>query len=332
MLFCYIGWHLGYDGLILVGEVVIPDWLNVLIGSILCLVQLSLVGSYILNYYSFKILKFTIPLIIVADISCLFLGFGLVSGPIATLYFIIIGILKKDTKRSLLRALVITVLTIGYQAVAVFLKTGKLDFNYQMPVYTALMFSIDMILLTLLIWMIGGAQNVSKLEFLVFPGRIRDERISSESSKASPQVIDGVQVSKFEQWLMGAVLIVVQVLQWMFILWICSFDNPFLDVLVMTTSFICHSMIIAKRKHLKPIILCTLAATAMFYVAARFTISFQYSQFFSIVIGLVLVYMVYRIGYYFEMKAKTKARAEIKRIEALEVQIAKAWEQLDRLS
>jgi ABC-type iron transport system FetAB permease component len=113
--------------------------------------------------------------------------------------------------------------------------------------------------------------------------------------------------------MMRAVIAVVQVLQWGFILFICSLDNYFLDVLVMTVSFICHGMIISKRKHLKPILLCTAVATEMFYLGAKITVSFRYSQFFPVLIGLLLVYAVYRIGHRYEKKIEDVRKEAIRR-------------------
>jgi len=212
-------------------------------------------------------------------------------------------------------------------------------------VYTALMFSIDAILVLLLVWAYGGVKHVRRVEFLVFPRRTRDGQqrlriIESETSdsKQIPQAattdvdINRSSVTSFEKWLMKAFILSIQILQWIFILWVCSLDNLFLEGLVMTTSFICHGMIISRRNHLKPVVLCTLAATAMFYTAARFSISFQYSQFIHIIIGLILSYTLYLVAIQFEKNAKKELKSELERIKKLESRVDNAWKELERLS
>jgi len=345
LLFSYIGWHLGYEGFIIVGDVNVPDWLNRSISAGLLFINLSLVGSFIIGEYSVKIFKFIIPLIILSVLNSIFFMPGLISGPVATIYFVVIGVLRKTSRESLVRAVIITGITVIYQILAMSMRTGSISLNpTYFSIYTALMLSIDMILVILLIWAYGGVKYVRRMEFLVYPGRTRDERsmfriVESEAKSSEPvsekqasSVNVGGGVTKFERLLFGVFIIVVQVAQWMFILWVCSRDNLFLEALVMTTSFICHGMIISKRKHLKPIILCTLGATAMFHFAARFSISFHHSQFFPIIIGLILVYTLYRVSHEFEKTAKKKLEHEQERINKLKSRVDNAWRELERLS
>jgi len=235
----------------------------------------------------------------------------------------------------------IELIIVGHQLVVSRITQTPLYIETSM--FVRMRLSIDSLLLVGLIFCIGGViyegRRSSKkdhhrrrgtLESLVFPGRTYETR--AEINDEDPTVERFVLLDKFERYLFGAVIIGVQVAQWMFILWICSRDNLFLEALVMTTSFICHGMIISKRKHLKPISLCTLAATAMFYTAARFSIPFQYSQFFHIIIGLILVYTLYRVSHEFEKTAKKKLESEQKRINKLESRIDDAWRELERLS
>lgn len=334
VLFCYIGWHLGYDGLIIAGEIVLPEPVIYTICKILVFINLTIVGSFVMNEYTRKIIFYTVPLVILTGVFDSLNLETIGSGPLQVVYFLILVLITKKTtfKGALLRTLIMNVIIIGYQMVAIIFKTGQLTFNYALPFYTGLMFSIDMIILLLLVWSIGGVKNERKLERLVFPGRVFDEKTRDESHQRDSESSLDVPVGAFEQWVMRSVIGAVQILQWGFILWICSLDNMFLDAFVMTTSFICHGMVISKRKHLKPIILCTLAATAMFYFAARFTISFRYSQFFPILVGLILVYTMYRISYEFEKAEQEKLKKELERIKKLESQLDEAWKQIDRLS
>lgn len=328
ILFCYIGWHLGYEGFILVGDIELPFWLQNVISFVLLLVNLSLQGGFTLKEYSWKILKYSLPLTTITAIGVLVFNLPgeIFSGFMPLIVFFVFSILR-DRKLWWRSWFVNAVILVHQWAVSNFTQT---PLTYEVSVYTILRLSIDAILLLLLFYSIGGARHHA-LEQLVFPGRRRAQRSRHGSGQADTQSTDDVPVGKFEKWVMRSVIAVVQVIQWMFILWVCSLDNLFLDALVMTTSFICHGMIIKQRQHLKPIILCTLAATAMFYFAARFTISFQYSQFFPIVIGLALVYTVYRISYQIESKAIKEAEESLERVKALETKIDQVWDRLDEI-
>lgn len=331
ILFSYIGWHLGYDGLILVGEVNLSWQVMYLINKALLAINFVFYGGFILQELSMKAVYYMIPALILS-IICDLVGVVLLgTGPIPTIYFIFVALflLKKKGKPTIIRSFIAVTVSILYQIVAVIFKTGELTLNYAIPQFTRLMFSIDMILILLLLFLVGGVKDGWWLERLVFTGRRRDERSCNDCNQDDEEDPSNVPVDKFERWVMRSVIGAVQVLQWLIILWVCSLDNLFLDALIITTSFICHGKIISTRKHLKPIILCTLAATAMFYFSARFTISFRYSQFFPIIIGLALVYTLYRVSCQFDEAAKKNTIKQIERLELLEYQMEEAWECLE---
>lgn len=330
ILFCYIGWSLGYDGFVIIGHIEMPGWMADWIARALLLINLSLWGGYVLDIYSWKILYISTPLVAASAIGHNFLPAVLFTGPIPSLVFLIVGLARKHGKTSAMRLVVTNILILVYQ----FLATSfcEIDMSVYISVYQALRFSINNILLHLLFYSIGGEKYYGRrLEQLVCPGRGRNERLRDGSREADSEDSRDVPVDKFEKWVMRSVIGVVQVIQWMIILWVCSLDNLFLDALVITTSFICHGKIISQRKHLKPIVLCTLFATSMFYFAARFTISFRYSQFFPIVVGLALTYALYQISYQLSEHDREKQKAELYRIKKLEEQINIAWDHLEDL-
>lgn len=327
LLFCYIGWHLGYEGFIIVGDITVPYWTRQVVSFMFLLINLSLQGGFALDEYGWKILRYSIPLTVLDAVAILVFGApnAIFSGPVPLLFFMFLAI-KKD-KRLWWRPLAINAGVIIYQIVASIFTQTPLS-NASM--YTVFRMSIDNGLVHLLFYMMGGVKYHG-LEQLVFPGRAGDDRDRHEHRQTDSKSPSDVPVGKFETWVMRVVITSVQVIQWVFILWICSLDNLFLDALVMTTSFICHGLIISRRQHLRPIILCTLAATAMFYFAARFTLSFQYSQFFPIVIGLLLTYTMYRVSYQIELAAQAKAEEDLRRITKLEREMDAAWKCLDEL-
>lgn len=342
MLFCFIGWHLGYEGFIIVGDIEVPYWVHFSICLLLLLTSNSLQGGFVLKEYSFNILKYSIPITLTEGIRCLYfpeIFAQLTLGFLPMFVFSIIGIYRKEKmfyidnkyripifRGVIPRVIIMNLIVLLHQFILSRITFTPL--THEISLYMLIRFNFDILPMYLLFYSIGGVDN-ARWEQLVFPGRPRSNKSWNESY---PNNSGDMSVNEFEKWVMRSVIGVVQVLQWSFILWICSLDNLFLDGLVMTTSFICHGMIISKRKHLRPIILCTLAATAMFYFAAKFTISFQYSQFFPIVIGLIMVYTLYRVSYQFELTAKEKTKDDLKRIEKLEKDISEAWVRLDELS
>lgn len=350
ILFCYIAWFLGYDGFVIVGDVELPWILSYISCAFLFFINMTLQTGFVMDWYDQRVFIFSIPLLIGNMIGSLFLPALIFTGFIPYILFIISAIKKhgwnKNLKwynQKLLRPFFLLFVVLTHQVMVSLLYDLVLNVNISM--YQVFRISISEILLMLLLYSIGGVSyernhrssvrtginRANRLEFLVLPGQTRDEKHWNDSDKTVPQNTDDFPVNRFEVWVMRSTIAIVQIFQWMFILWICSLDNLFLDALVMTTSFICHGMIISKRKHLKPVILCTLAATAMFYFASRFTFSFQYSHFFPIFIGLVLVYTVYRISYEIETATKEGIKIDKERIEKLEEKVAEAWKQFDEL-
>lgn len=333
VMFCYISWHLGYDGLILVGEINIPRNINYTICKILFSINLLLVLSFTMQEYTKKVFGMFIPIlcisVILDKLNIPWLSTSFITIP----YLISLSIKRKSMNVVIKRYSLITLITIGYQLLAAYFKFGSILLPRNVSLYAGLMFSIDMILIIFLIWSIGGVlDHGGRMELLVFPGQRRDDKHRNERYQIRTQNPSNIPVGKFEQLVMGSTIIFVQVLQWMFILWVCNLDNLFLDALVISTSFICHGMIISKRKHFKPIALCTLAATGMVYICARFTVSFYHSQVFSIFIGLIMVYVLYRISYEFDKRAEDKLEAQLHQIHKLNEKIEKAWEQIDNIS
>jgi len=331
LLFSYIGWHLGYEGFIIVGHIEMPYIVEFCMRFALLSISFTLSVGFILREYTWNVLRYSIPLVCADAVrELIFPGMPniITSGILPIIVLMMVAIPRKSIKRTFLSILLVESVVLIHQImVSQFTQTPLTN---DVPVYTILRLSIDAILLMALFYSLGGVNR--ELEQMVFPGRTRDRQSRNESNKTDTQATDDVPLDGFEKWVMRSVIGVIQITQWTFILWICSLDNLFLDGLVMTTSFICHGMIINMRQHLKPIIICTLAATAMFYFAARFTMSFQYSQFFPIFIGLILVYTIYRISYQFEKAAKKKSKEDLKRIELLEKEMEEAWGHIDRLA
>lgn len=272
VLFSYIGWFLGYEGFLLVGDIELPRWVRLITTTLLFSANFSLVSSYVLDRYHLDVFKAIIPFVIFYIVHLFIYPTVWVSGPIATAYLICVGVYRGDWKKTLKRAVFISVLTILYQLLSTTIKMGSPLFTHETTFYVGAMFSIDMLIFTILIWAMGGVKYGRTIQLLVCPGRIRDGEFRDDSGAFCPQNDEFLRLTRFEKWIMKSVVMGIQVVQWIFILWVCSIDNLFIEGLVMTTSFICYGMIISRRNHFKPVWLCTLVSTAMFYFIARFTI------------------------------------------------------------
>ena len=343
----YIGWHLGYEGFIIVGDIYVPEFIRWIIAISLFLLNTSLFGGFVLDIYSLRILKYSIPITIIVYILNIFMFGDLISGPIATfLYGLIYIFLKLYKKESwiiwdFIRLPLASIILLSYNWISS--QISQVDLSYSISFYASLRLSIDANILMLLLFVVGWFIYLNRkehkyartLEYVVFPGRERSDRCGNESgsdvSQDQSYIYDVDPEHPSEKWLMSVVILAIQVLQWIFILWVCSLDNLFLEALVMTTSFICHGLIINKRQHISPIILCTLAATAMFYFAARFSLPVQYSQLFPIIIGLMLVYILFRISYQFDQQVYERLKKERERLDQLAKKVDEAWEILDQL-
>ncbi len=338
VLFSYIGWHMGYEGFSLVGHIDLPYWVAYILCKAILYINFCLVGSYIVNQYNR--ISFIISIIpLITSIILDNLGYSLLgTGPIPVILFLVIAMVIQEEKMRtvVLRAIIITSVTLAYQVITILYKTSELAL-LEYSIYNGLMLSIDMIILLTLVWAKGGARHAGmvadgrkdagRFQLLVFPGRIG--RAGSKSSEKDRKLAE--DLDQFEKWIMRSVILVVQVLQWVFILWLCHLDNLLLEGLVITTSFICYGMIIQRRRHFKPILLCTLIAGLLFYLASKFTLNVRYSQFFPILVGLTIVYSLYRIDYELDERKKRKYQRDIKRIEALNEEMIEVWDRIDKM-
>jgi hypothetical protein len=97
-----------------------------------------------------------------------------------------------------------------------------------------------------------------------------------------------------------ALLLIYHVIQVMIILALCRIGNVFIEGICIVTSFLVYGFVIKRRWHSKSLLICSSISFAMFYVAARSIPSVHYSKFIPIVIGLLLVYSLYRVSIYVE--------------------------------
>ena len=84
-------------------------------------------------------------------------------------------------------------------------------------------------------------------------------------------------------------------------------DMVFIESLIIAISFVVYGVVIQRRWHSKSFLICTLLSIALFYLTAKLysmTIGLNISQFLPVIIGLLLVYAMYRIGIVSDSKSE----------------------------
>lgn len=309
VLFSFIGFHLGYSGLLLVGELDMPVVVKHGIQFILFSINITIIGSISLNVYSTKIFKIFAVYYIIDFIVGLFICNIINSGFMPIAYILICGALRKDLKSTIKRLFLTWLFVILFELMTITVKIGYFWLGYnQVSIYQGLMFSIDLIIFLILLYCIGGERYYGKLAeqswrqtlvLLFSPEEISTTREDIEDGVAEAQwrTLTGFRRAKAV-----SLLLAFQIMQWILILFICKIGNVLIEGIAITTAFIVYGTVIKRKWHSPNIWICTLISAVMFYIAARTIPSFYYSELFPTVAGLFLVYALYRIALYTDRK------------------------------
>lgn len=341
LLYCLIGFKLGYDGLFLVGNIELLYLVRVLLKDFLFGIQTLLFYSFILNDYSIRsVLKVTLPYLAIHCIITLFYTSPFMAWVAPQLYVMGIALWRRGFKGSLARAVLVILIVAGYEALAIMLKVGleKLGYN-SLSMYEWLVMSIDLLIVSILVYAKGGVEYYARLavrqqrrrpawELVLFPGSVCN---ASHSDEGSNEATFYSSLSNFERLVAMSSLLLVQLVQWALILFICKLGNVFIEGLVITASFVAHGFIIQRRWHAKKLVVCTLSSASLFYISAKLSVAFYYSQLFPILVGLALVYTLYRFSIYLDNLAINKSQKELERLKKIEHSMQIAWEQIDDL-
>ncbi len=295
-LFCYIGFHLGYEGLLLVGEIDLPYWATIIIGSLLYSANIYLVFSIVLGNYENTVLKRVIPFCVLDTIICLIYPSSVICSITMAGYLLIQAIIKKD-KHIAIRLAIVVLLIYSFQSLTYMIKLGYRPItDWAVSEYQALAYSVDMILFLLVIYCIGGERhNGQTLERVIFPEDFEAVKLDQEDL-AELEAWNKQQ--GFKRIKSIALLLGFQVVQWMIILAVCNLGNVLVEGLVITISFVTYGTVVRYKWHSKSLVCCTLASAGMFYAAAQIIPSFGYSQLLPVCVGLILIYCMYRVAVY----------------------------------
>ena len=298
IFFCYTAFKLGSDKLLLTGNINIRSWLRYLISAIIFMLQFIMQVGFSINEYSKKLLLLTLPYLLVYIIGNIFFPYFIITAIAPFIYIITLGIYRKNLAKTLLRYIIYAVIIIFYQYIAIAIKStgfsyyaGEVSVSY----YRILIINIDLLILSAILFTIGGEKFYAAHEHIFYPEAIGSPEYDREDHNALDNFS---KYQGFQKVMAMALLITFQLIQWTIILVFCHIGNVFIEGLVITASFVIHGLIIKRRWHSNNLIICTLGSALMFYVAAKSSVSFYYSQLFPVIVGLIMVYILYRVSVY----------------------------------
>jgi hypothetical protein len=286
-----------------------------------------LMASTVLGLYSRKIIKVTglfigiyicvtfIISIVTFKISYFNPAFlQLITSFVLPLVFLVIMSMMSNQRIQSLKYLsAFSAIFILYSVLSIWSKTGQFVLVYnQMSQYAWFIWSIDMNIFSIALFLYGGVKHfrtrkqpgllglvlgTDRRKFILCPEAIDIPRQDSSDSQAISELnqLKGVQK-------LAAVFLILssQIVLWMVYLGVCKIGNVFIEGMLITLSFVVNGFFIRRRWHSNSVILCTSICALMFYVSARAIPSYGYSQLFPVVIGIVLLYALYRIGIYID--------------------------------
>jgi hypothetical protein len=305
-LFCYIGWKLGYDGLILVGETKLPEIVSNWTAWLFYNIHIYLLSGFILNIYGRKLLRVLFPLFTI-DIFFRLIIVHVVPVPpevstiVLVLYWAACAIYFGTKKNTAINFLKYMLILLAYQAVMLVIKTGHFNLGYNMlSIYENLMVCIDNLIFTALLYGIGGEQYGRRaLERILHSEEIDTP---SDDKEDCDEVDAWRQLQGFVRFRAMALLLLFQLFQWALILFVCKIGDVFVEGVVISGSFVVYGLFVKNRWHSKSLIVCTLTTCAMFYLAARAIPAFGYTQLMPVVVGLLLIYGLYRVALFTNKK------------------------------
>ncbi len=306
--FCLIGFKLGCNELILVGNVDLPIWLVDTLGCLVCLLQTFLMFGYISRDYTARAAYVFICFIPLSLLTNEFINYAL--GMIGTtlipvLYVITVySIINKNAKVTLqlvARTIFILAASTAYQlAIMLFKLTAIHTSSSTFSTYEWLVCSVDMCLLLLLFYALGGINSYEEKRSISWPRSWEHSVFPEDLEAARLDQLDIDELTKWQQ-MRGhlrvaavALLILIQTVQWSIILVVCAIGNVFIEGLILTVCFVVFGFVVQRRWHTNSVIKCTLLCSLTFYLAAKAIPSFGYTQIMPVIVGMILIYASYR--------------------------------------
>lgn len=293
VLFCYVAWHMGYDGLRLP---YIPELNTPLLHNSLCIILYSfnfyLTFVYCSRDYSVRAIKITL-IITLAHTFAILSSLPQIWQILGTTVFTLaMSSIQVGFKKALLYYGQIVGAGGIYQLTVTQLKLGTtIPGAMQSSANQMLMYSIDVLLLYLVFYCIGGERH-----YVEHSVRSEDFQSADHDPEDRAAIEAFQKLRGFAKLKASALLLVYHVAQCILIYAICRVGDRGVECLVLVPSFIFFGWIIKRRWHSKSLLVCTGVTVGMFYVAARALPAFKYSQFLPVIAGLLLAYSLYQVA------------------------------------
>lgn len=307
----YFSWLLGFQGFLLVGDINVSYTIQYIINNILFYITFVPLVGISINEYSSELIKFTLPYMVISNILTIFCsGTMLVSMIMPSIYILILGLIRKDFKGTFKRNIIISSIIIVYQVLASFAKLNILPLNQNdLSVFQQWVFTIDHIIFLIILFLFGGGYYSSSKYFLCS----KSQKTNDSCNESSEIFKEFNSLSKWERTFTIVLFFGIQILQTIIILLICNLvGNITFKLLIIMVSFVIHGLFLKERWHSNSIIVCTLLSSSMFFVAASLTPSFFTFQLIPIIMGLLLVYSLYKIKIMQDKKTFAKWKENIK--------------------
>jgi len=294
----YTATYLGYTGTLIGAQH--PDvcpFLQVPIEHLIFMVNFFLFSSFVLDIYDRRILRAVLPYAAIhigAWIVTPVGGYMYLTAAIPVLYLVCWLLYLQDLRRGMLRLLSLGCFLVSYQYISLIVKTGCFAWTYNhVGFYAELIIAIDLLIFTAIFYCLGGERKHEKIcadQLVLFPGKIGSAKESAEDTR----LVESFRaIAGYKKALAVLLLFGFQIMQWLFILMVCYIGSVFIEGVLITLSYVAFGIVIKRRVHTS-VILCTVISSIMFYAAARAIPPFGHSQFLPVLVGLLLIYAMYR--------------------------------------
>lgn len=307
----YFSWLLGFQGFLLVGNINVSYTIQYIVNNILFYISFAPWVGISINEYSSQLIKFTLPYMIISNILSIFCtGTFLASVVMPNIYILVLGLIRKDFKGTFKRNFITVTILVLYQILASFLKLNTIPLNQNnFSVFQQWAFTVDYIIFAIVLFLFGGGYYSSNKQSF----NAKSQETNDSGDESSKIFKEFSSLSKWERTFTMILFFGIQVLQMIIILLICNLVGAMsLKFLIIMASFLIHGIFLKERWHSNSIIVCTLLSSSMFFVAASLTPSFFTFQLIPIIMGLLLVYSLYKIKIMQDKKTFTKWKETIK--------------------
>ena len=306
MFFIYVSWLLGYRGFVLLPFPYLHPLANIIIGQVLFAAHVIFLTGVVLKEYTLKIFKYASPLVISNLVALyVYIPIDIITSLVPVLWLISLSIYLKRFKSTIKQLCVWVPLILIFQYVLLQTRMDCFTIGYNgIGVYFSLVLAVDMLIFYTVIYILGGVKHYELAFQSGWKSCNKYLLYSEDFQYPEHDQEDCVAIEEFNNLIgwrkVSAVVLLFgfQGLQWLLILAVCRIGNVFWEGLIISTSFLVHGIVVKKRWHSDSVLCCTIMGAALFYTTARLGPPLQITQLTPVVLGLLLVFAMYKVAVY----------------------------------